>query len=111
MAASKDKDPNVRRMAIQAMGPIDDARVVGSVRAALEDPDQGVRLAAVRVLGKIGDPGSVGFLIAVLGDRREIVRVETGWVLKRLTGEDFGTNRERWKQWWSSKQKHTAAKP
>jgi HEAT repeat protein len=90
---------------------MEDPRVVGPVSAALEDPEQNVRLAAVRGLGKMGNLAPVGSLVAALGDRREIVRIETGWVLKRLTGEDFGANPERWKQWWGSKPKNAAAKP
>jgi HEAT repeat protein len=111
MAASKDKDPNIRQMAIQALGQIEDAGALTRVSAALADPDQDVRLAAVRALGKMGNPGSVESLISVLGDSREIVRTEAVWALRRLTGEDLGSDRERWKRWQRSQPRPVAVGP
>jgi hypothetical protein len=44
-------------------------------------------------------------LIAALGDQREIIRIEATWALKKATGEDFGSDLKRWRQWQRSQQR------
>jgi len=90
---------------------IDDPRAADPVIAALEDTDQDVRIAAIRALGKMRNPRAVEPLIAALGDRRENVRVEATWALKKLTGEDFGSDRKLWRQWQRSQQRPAAIAP
>ena len=111
IAASKDQDPGIRQSAIQALGQIEDPRAAAPVIAALDDTDQDVRIAAIRALGKMRNPRAVESLIAALGDRREIVRIEATWALKKLTGEDFGSDRKRWIQWHSSQQRPATIAP
>jgi HEAT repeat protein len=77
----------------------------------LDDTSQDVQIAAIRSLGKMRNPRVVESLIAALGNRREIVRVEATWALKKLTGEDFGSDRERWRQWQRSQQRPAASTP
>lgn len=57
-------------------------------------------VGAARYLGQIGDPASVPYLIKHLrhGDRG--CSDHTANVLTNLTGEDFGTDYDRWRQWW-----------
>jgi HEAT repeat protein len=107
----KDKDPSIRQSVIQALGQMEDPRAMRPLSAALEDTDQNVRIAAVRALGKMGSLHPVESLIAALGDRSEIVRIEAVWVLERLTGEDFGADRERWRQWQRSQKRPAAVAP
>jgi hypothetical protein len=57
------------------------------------------------------NPRVVESLIAALGDRREIVRIEATWALKKLTGEDFGSDRKRWIQWQRSQQPPSTIAP
>jgi HEAT repeat protein len=77
----------------------------------LDDTDQDVRIAAIRTLGKMRNPRGIESLIAALGDRREIVRIEATWALKKLTGEDFGSDRKRWMQWHRSQQRPATIAP
>jgi HEAT repeat protein len=111
MAASKDQDPGIRQSAIQALGQIEDPRAVDPVIDALNDTDQNVRVAAIRSLGKMRNPRVVEPLIAALRDRREIIRIEATWALKKNTGEDFGSDLNRWRQWQRSQQRPATITP
>ncbi|NQT10240.1 MAG: HEAT repeat domain-containing protein [Desulfobacteraceae bacterium] len=61
--------------------------------------DEGRRSAAVALrVGKI-DTRAVEPLIAALKDRH--VKKEAVKSLRKITGQDFGQNQAKWKQWWN----------
>jgi HEAT repeat protein len=62
-AALKDKNTDIRRAALAALGKTKDARATAVLVAALDDPDSSVRNSASIALGELGDPRAVGPLI------------------------------------------------
>ena len=59
-----------------------------------------VRWRAVKALGKLGDECAVELLMEALKDRNEYVRSYAVEALRKITGEDFGTDYGRWRRWW-----------
>jgi HEAT repeat protein len=47
----KDRDPNVRRAAVESLGRMGDPSLLGPLRAALSDEDALVREAVAKALG------------------------------------------------------------
>jgi len=52
------------------------------------------------VMEMIGDIYSVAPLIAALKDSYPNIKEQAAEVLKKMTGEEFGTDPEKWQQWW-----------
>ena len=72
------------------------------------------RRAAVELLGKLKDAGAVGQVAELLPELPRELWSETGELLRRLTGEDFGPRRgdgfaqvyeaaKQWKAWGQQK--------
>jgi hypothetical protein len=75
IAALKDADRNVRRLAAEALGRIKDPRAVVPLEGTQRDPDPSVRwnaIVAIVALGNIRDP--LDFLIPALKDADSSVR-------------------------------------
>jgi len=64
-----------------------------------------VGAAAARVLGELGDKRAVLPLINTLKSRWWHIRNLAAESLKRLTGQDFGTDYDEWLKWWRNHQK------
>jgi HEAT repeat protein len=77
------------------LGEIKDARAVPYLVEALDDKDDFVRFFAAEALGKIGDPSAVEPLMESVKNNSSAADA-----LKRLTGEDFGTDQKDWESWW-----------
>jgi len=72
----------------------------------LKDENWSVRIAAAKALVKIGDSRAVKPLIAVLKDKNEIFARQTAAeALKKITGQDFGEDYEKWSTWWQEQKK------
>ncbi|MDP3012079.1 MAG: HEAT repeat domain-containing protein, partial [Candidatus Hydromicrobium sp.] len=69
IAALKDNDWDVRKVAAEALGEIGDSLAVESLIAALKDKDRDVHYNAAVALGKIRDIRAVEPLIAALKDK------------------------------------------
>jgi len=74
IANLKDADPNVRRVAINALGKIGDASAVPALVKALGDEDYNIRWNAASALGEIGDVCAIPNLIKALNDKHASVR-------------------------------------
>jgi HEAT repeat protein len=105
IAALKDEDKVVREVAAVALGKIGDARAVEPFIAALKDEDKAVREVAAVALGKMGDTRAVEPLIRALGDGHVRVRWGAEGALRELTGQSFGENPVKWKEWWEKNKK------
>jgi len=129
MAALKDQERSVRREAALALGELKDPRALPSlldalldapeVRAAaelvlLETRDlraveplilslkhrkEDVRRTSARLLAAIGDRRAVRPLIQALRDTAGDVRYEAATALRRMSGEDFGSDPDKWQRW------------
>jgi len=73
--------------------------LVGRLIDRLKHPNANVRQRAARLLGTMNNPRAVDPLIEALSDSDARVRDNAAESLKRLTGEDFGTDQQKWQQW------------
>lgn len=125
----KEEDPNTSAQAAYALGEIRDARAVEPLLAAMGSPNERLRSSAAEALGKVKDPRAVDQLIAALKDQSSSVRLRAAgalgeikdqraieplipmlkdqfsrWdaaeALKKITGQDFGTDHGKWNDWW-----------
>lgn len=66
LTSTKDRDYGVRRVAVEALGKIGDARAVETLIATLKDLEEDIRYCAVESLGRIRDARAVEPLIGTL---------------------------------------------
>jgi len=74
-------------------------KVIEGIIAALKDEDKYGRKGAVIALGEIGDERAVESLIATLKDENGSVRYRAAAALEEITGEDFGEDEAKWRDW------------
>lgn len=99
--ALNDDDRDVRRGAVDALSVMKESQIVEPLIAALKDKDAYVRCSAAVGLSEIKDPRSVEYMIIVLSDENRDVQncIESGLI--KITGENYGKDLEKWRQWWS----------
>jgi hypothetical protein len=99
-AALEDSDRDVRVAACDAIGKQHTPEAVTLLSAALgRDVDVDVRLAAARALGRTGQPTAVSALAEALEDRDPAMQFRAVESLELCTGEDFGRDVNRWRQY------------
>jgi len=98
--ALKDKDSGVRRSVAEALGKLKDPRAVEPLIGALKDEDWYGRESVAEALGELGDPRAVEPLIKALKDKDLTVRHYAAEALRKITGQHFGENAEKWQKWW-----------
>ena len=97
-----DGEPtSVRQEAVLALGKIGDARAVEPLCAALKDRSSNIRQHAASALGKIGDARAVEPLVDSLKNEHAFVKRCAAKVLKKITGQEFGENQAKWRDWWN----------
>jgi HEAT repeat protein/beta-lactamase regulating signal transducer with metallopeptidase domain len=74
IAALKDSDVEVRRIAVQSLSNFNDPRAVPGLVTALKDTDNQVRIGAAVALGNLGDERALPGLLAALKDGDRDVR-------------------------------------
>lgn len=89
-----------RIMVAEELAELKSPRAVEPLISCLMNESWEVRAQAAYVLGKIGDPRAVEALISVLTDEDIPSRSNARFALKKITGEDFGVDQARWKEWW-----------
>ena len=99
ISALKDEDGAVRCAAAEVLVKIGEPAVEPLIQA-LKDEDSGVREGAAEALGKIKDPRAVEPLIQALKDEDSGVRQGAAYALREITGKDFGTDYNKWNEWW-----------
>jgi hypothetical protein len=80
----RDKDPEIRRLAIEVLGENRDRDSVRALRDVLNDRDARVREAAATALGKLGDRDVVPPLLKLLDDPETRVRAAVATALGKL---------------------------
>jgi HEAT repeat protein len=109
IAALNDKDTNIRKYSIMALGCIEDKRIVEPLIVILKkDKDSELRKNAARSLA-INDSRAIDALINALYDRNSFVYRDASTALYYITKESFtGTNEEikrKWQTWWDENKK------
>lgn len=109
LIALKDIDTDVRANVAWVLRETKDTRAIKPLIEALEGfkgMDSKFLLEIVSDLSKIGKP-AVEPLIEVLKDKDSYVRGNAAWVLRAITGQDFGEDPIKWQEWWEEDKKET----
>lgn len=77
----KQSNPQIRAIAVSALGDIGDKSAVPDSIETLKDSDAGVRLQSVIALGRLADVSAVPALIEALNDSDYYVRDNAAWSL------------------------------
>jgi vesicle coat complex subunit len=99
ISALKDENSVVRMVAVWALGELKDPRAVEPLISALKDENRDVRRVAAGALGELKDPRAVEPLISALKDENGSVRRAAAASLLEITGEDFGEDEAKWRDW------------
>ena len=97
----KDSSWQIRWYAASALGEKKETRAVEPLIGILKNDKQGyVRAMAAWALGEIKDRRAVEPLIDAITDESNDVRKAAPLALKEITGQDFGQEPAKWKEWW-----------
>ena len=99
-AALGDPDAEVRMVACEVWGRRADQQAAALLGGILGgDIDTDVRLAAARALAGSKDPVAVAALGQALEDRDPAIQYRAVLSLREVTGENFGNDVDRWRQY------------
>lgn len=99
--ALTDRDEEVRRATIEALGEIGDRSVAPkAIDVLVRDESPNVRRAAAVLLGKLGDRSAIVALIEAVGDPEYRVSLAAAAALQQITQQDFGRDKAKWKAWY-----------
>jgi HEAT repeat protein len=92
----------IRESAAQTLAVLADASVVKRLHqlAADGDADAAVRQTALWTLGRCGSKEAARLLLVHLKDGNEALRRAAAAALRDLSGQDFGQDANRWREWW-----------
>jgi HEAT repeat protein len=90
----------VRYGAALALGGTCDPTAASALLAARDDRSPAVRTAVLYALFNLNDPRAIPSLIQALGDRDARVRSYAARLLTKTTGEPFGDDADKWREWW-----------
>lgn len=132
----RDRNPVATRSSLKSLAVGMNERAVPVFRRALTHPSARVRENAAAALRKSGWTPSnsdeeirfwiaapdwrrleckgwavVGALISALEIDDGIQQRNMEWLLEKITGESFGSDRASWRRWWEERQTRPAAKP
>ena len=97
----KDSSWQIRWYAASALGEMKETRAVEPLIGILKNDKQGyVRAMAAWALGEIKDRRAVEPLIGAITDESNDVTKAAPLALKEITGQDFGKDPAKWKEWW-----------
>ncbi len=102
LPALKDDEPKVRNHAVSIILELQSPGAVTPLIELLTDRYDLIRANAARALGVLGEISACGALISQLDNPKEIVRYWSLDSLKKLSGEDYGDEQERWTEWWNA---------
>jgi HEAT repeat protein len=99
-----DNLKTIREEAALALAKIGDPRAVEPLIASLEFGEMRGRSAAAKALGSFKDKRAVEPLIAILDEFPGRACAVSADALKAITGQDFGTDAKKWREWWKGQQ-------
>jgi len=102
IAALAESDLDGREAAAGALGRQGDARAVPALLQAVRTDTTRVRLKAIRSLGELKDTQAITPLIAALAEPGTRIKTAAAAALQDITGQDFGEDPAKWRQWWEA---------
>lgn len=91
-------------LAAEVLGDLGDRRAVEPLILALSTAKNGLTRPIVEALDKLADPRAIEPLIRVIEDPRLcFCTSEAAAALAKLTGQFFGRDAARWRQWWEKR--------
>ena len=100
LTLAQNEDPDVRNMALQALGRTTDKRHLPKLVEALENPEWSTRLAALDALENLHVKEAIPPIIARMPKEEGRMLAEISDILFRLTGQPFEDNAAAWDNWW-----------
>ena len=100
-----DDEPGFPDYAVDVLGKIGDPAVVDDLLAAVPQYDTSFKFSVLTALGNLKSPKAIQFLLDSLSDHNVNIREYALTALKKVTGQDFGTDAEQWRQWWKGQPK------
>ena len=99
IGALENEKPDVRAQAAMALGETQDRRATRALVSLLADKVYAVREAALIGLASMKDPAAIEPVIKTIegGDKEPLV--DAGRALYAMTGQDFGQDVGKWRQW------------
>jgi HEAT repeat protein len=101
-AALSSGRPTIRDAAAQTLAVLADARLVTRLEKLADDDTAGaaVRQVALWTLGRCGRKEAAQVLLDRLCGEDELLRRAAVAALRDLSGQDYGLDAARWKNWW-----------
>jgi HEAT repeat protein len=96
-----DPEPAVRCTALDGLTSLGSDKVVAPAIASLGDPMWQVRKSAIAALTKVRSAESIDPMIRALEKEEGVLVPEIAEGLACLTGQDLGSDAEKWKAWWA----------
>ena len=110
----KDRSFGSRKSALEALRKIRPSagEALTAMIDVLSDGREEDRALAADIIGNMEETatGAVGSLIEGLDDSSELVRKRVASSLCRVTGQDFGDDKEKWLNWWKSTKENNTGK-
>lgn len=103
LRAIKDPNPYIRRRAAEALGRIRDERAILPLIEALSDDVSQVRMSAAFGLALLKDERAIEPLLKMVASDQSNVATMAAMSLIEITGENFGTDKDKWAQWHADK--------
>ncbi|MHB9133302.1 MAG: HEAT repeat domain-containing protein [Armatimonadota bacterium] len=99
-AALSDPDPHTRSVAVDGLLQLDNRQILDELLPMLDDPNSWIRLSLLGALVRMNDTRDIPLIIPHIRDKNRQVRAFALDILRRVTNQDFGTDINRWQQWW-----------
>ena len=103
LRAIKDPNPFIRRRAAEALGRLRDERAILPLINALSDPVSQVRMSSAFGLALLKDERAIEPLLVMVASDQSNVATMAAMSLIEITGENFGTDKDKWAQWYANK--------
>ncbi|MBK7874970.1 MAG: HEAT repeat domain-containing protein [Planctomycetes bacterium] len=100
LGMTKHEDPEVRNLALQALGETREKKALDKLVVALNDENWSVRLAALDALEHLKMKEAVGPIVERMAKEEGRMLQEFSLALWRLTGQGFQENAKGWGNWW-----------
>ncbi|MDH4182848.1 MAG: HEAT repeat domain-containing protein [Nitrospinota bacterium] len=101
----QENNPSAKQGMMWALMEAKHDNAIYAIIESLEDNDPLVRAEAAKLMNYAGDKRAIRPLVGLISDKSEHVREEAFLALAKITGEDYGMDKEKWFKWWKENKK------